>query len=201
VEEKKVEGKKKFLTQAINDEILDKMSLKNRYAFMNTNLTAMLTPKEFNFLKEVQKFTMRFEKKNNVTHGPEEDVYKWIPEFGEAGYISRSEPFKMIGLNYEPYGMATELMRGLAMDAFDPQFAMGAGATVLAVNPVKEHHENIPVRLEALKDMVTGKAPGCILITEPERGSDAVHQLTKCDAQPDGSFVVNGEKNIQHERS
>lgn len=188
------EEKKKYVTQAINDEILEKLSLKNRYAFLNTNLTAMLSPKEFNFLKEIQRFCMRYEKSKNIVHGPDEDVYEWIPDFGKEGYISRSEPFKMIDLNYEPFGMAAELMRGLAMDAFDPQFAMGAGATVLAVNPVKEHHENIPERLEALKDMVTGKAPGCILITEPERGSDAVHQLTKCEEQSDGSFIVNGEK-------
>jgi alkylation response protein AidB-like acyl-CoA dehydrogenase len=41
---------------------------------------------------------------------------------------------------------------------------------------------------------VTGAAPGCICITEPERGSDAVHQLTTCDEQEDGSFLLNGEK-------
>ncbi|MHA1148382.1 MAG: acyl-CoA dehydrogenase family protein [Promethearchaeota archaeon] len=188
------EKKTKYLTQAINDSILDKLSLKNRYAFLNTNLTSLLAPKDFNFLKTVQKFCMRFEKKNNITHGPDEDIYEWIPTFGEKGYISRTEPFAMIDQNYEPYGMSAEFMRYLAVDMFDPQFSMGAGATVLAINPIKEHHENIPVRLEALKDLVTGVAPGCILITEPERGSDAVHQLTKCEAQDDGSFILNGDK-------
>jgi len=33
-----------------------------------------------------------------------------------------------------------------------------------------------------------------MLITEPERGSDAVHQLTTCDEQEDSSFLLNGEK-------
>ncbi|MHA2128838.1 MAG: acyl-CoA dehydrogenase family protein, partial [Promethearchaeota archaeon] len=47
---------------------------------------------------------------------------------------------------------------------------------------------------EALKDLVTGVAPGCICITEPERGSDAVHQLTICNQQEDGSFLLTGEK-------
>ena len=188
------EKQKKFMTQAIKDEILEKLSLKNRYALLNTNLTAMLNPEQFNFLKTVQKFCMRFEKKNNITHGPDDDIYDWIPTFGKEGYITRSEPFAMIDLNYKPYGLAAEFMRNLALDFFDPQFAMGGGATVLAVNPVKEHHENIPIRLEALKEMVTGVTPGCILITEPERGSDAVHQLTKCDLQDDGSFILNGEK-------
>jgi alkylation response protein AidB-like acyl-CoA dehydrogenase len=56
---------------------------------------------------------------------------------------------------------------------------MGSGATMLCVNPFIEHHENKPERLEAIKDMVSGKEVGCILITEPEVGSDAVRPLLK----------------------
>ena len=188
------EKKTKYITQAVNDEILEKLSLKNRYSFLNNNLMALLSPEQFNFLKKVEKFSMRFEKKNNITHGPEEDVYDWIPAFGKEGYVTRAEPFAMIDQNYEQAGAAADFMRNLAMDFFDPQFAMGIGATVLAINPIKEHHEGMPVRLDALKELVTGEAPGCICITEPERGSDAVHQLTICEEQGDGSFVLNGEK-------
>jgi len=189
------EGKKtRFMTQAINDEILEKLSLKNRYSFLNTNLTAILEPKEFNFLKKAQKFCMRFEKKNNITHVPDEDIYDWIPAFGAEGYLTRAHSFEMIDINYTDYGATTELMRCLAVDFFDPQFSLAGGATVLAVNPIYEHHENIPIRLEVLKKFVTGVTPGAILITEPERGSDAVHMLTTCDEQEDGSFLLNGEK-------
>ncbi|MFW9874228.1 MAG: acyl-CoA dehydrogenase family protein, partial [Candidatus Thorarchaeota archaeon] len=180
--------------QVINDEILEKLSLKNRYNFVNNNLMAILSPEQFSYLKKVQKFCMRFEKKNNITHGPEEDVYDWIPAFGAEGYITRAHNFEMIDLNYEYYGATADFLRYLAVDMFDTQFAMGSGATVLAINPIFEHHENIPERLEALKDLVTGQASGCICITEPERGSDAVHQLTVCDEQEDGSFILNGEK-------
>ncbi len=186
--------KKKFEIQAINDEILEKMSLKNRYAFLNNNFTSVLSTKEFNFLREVQRFCLRFEKKNNITHGPDEDIYEWVPAFGEKGYISRQHTFDMCDVHYEDWGLAADLMRNIAVDMFDPQFAMGGGATVLAINPVYEHHENVPVRLEALKELVTGKTPGAILITEPERGSDAVHQLTTCEEQEDGSFLLNGVK-------
>jgi len=186
--------KPRYETQAINDEILGKLSLKNRYSFLNNNLMALLSPDQFNFLKKVQRFCMRFEKKNNITHGPNEDIYDWIPAFGAEGYISRAESFEMVDVHYEYTGYAADFMRNLALDFFDPQFAMGGGATVLAINPIKEHHENIPVRLEAIKDLVTGKEAGCILITEPERGSDAVHQLTTCTEQEDGGFVLNGEK-------
>jgi alkylation response protein AidB-like acyl-CoA dehydrogenase len=191
---KKMPLEKTKYAQAINDEILEKFSLKNRYNFLNNNLNAVLTSEEFGFLREVERFCMKFEKQNNVTHGPDEDIYSWVPAFGEKGYITRQHPFTECDLNYKEHGLAMDFMRNLAIDMFDPQFAMGGGATVLAVNPVHEHHDNIPVRLDALKEMVTGKSPGAILITEPERGSDAVHQLTTCDEQPDGSFLLNGVK-------
>jgi alkylation response protein AidB-like acyl-CoA dehydrogenase len=42
--------------------------------------------------------------------------------------------------------------------------------------------------------LVTGTKIGCILITEPERGSDAVHQLTTCTSQGDGAYLLNGTK-------
>jgi acyl-CoA dehydrogenase len=71
------------------------------------------------------------------------------------------------------------------------------GASVLAINPLMLHHENIEIRLKALKELVTGQKIGCICITEPERGSDAVHMLTTCNEQSDGSFILNGEKIYQ----
>lgn len=183
---------KKFKTQAISDDILEAMSLKNRYKFLNNNLMSILTPEQFSWLREVERFCERYEKK--VTHGPEEDVYEWIPDFGKKGYITRAHAFTEIDQNYEQHGAVADMLRYLAIDNFDPQFAMGSGATVLAINPIYWHHEGVPERLEALEDLVTGKAPGCILITEPERGSDAVHQLTTCDEQDDGSFILNGDK-------
>ncbi|GAH10535.1 unnamed protein product, partial [marine sediment metagenome] len=121
--------KKKYMTQAISDEILDKLSLKNRYSFLNTNLTAILEPKEFNFLKKAQKFCVRFEKKNEITHGPEEDVYDWIPAFGAEGYLVRSHNFEVIDVNYTDFGFTMELMRNLAVGFFDPQFSIAGGAT------------------------------------------------------------------------
>ncbi|MFX1343870.1 MAG: acyl-CoA dehydrogenase family protein [Promethearchaeota archaeon] len=184
----------KYVDQVINDEILEKLSLKNRYNFINNNLIAILSSEQFSFLKQVQKFCLRFEKKNNITHGPEDDVYDWIPAFGAEGYITRAHNFDMIDITYDYHGVTADFLRYLAIDMFDTQFAMGSGATVLAINPIFDHHENIPARLEALKDLVTGQASGCICITEPERGSDAVHQLTVCEEQEDGSFVLNGEK-------
>jgi len=181
--------------QCIDDEILEKLSLKTRNKFLNYNLMSFLKPKYLDFLKQAQKFFETFEKTNNITHN--EDFYEWIPEIGKNGYISRLHKFEDIGLNYEPHGMTTEFMRILAMDFFDPQLTMATGATAISVNPILLHHENKEVRLKALKELVTGEKIGCICITEPERGSDAVHMLTTCKEQDDGSFIVNGEKIYQ----
>jgi len=186
---------KKGEVQCIDDEILEKMNLRTRYNFLNNNLMSILKPKNFSFLKKVQKFFIRFEEKNNITHN--EDCYEWIPAIGEAGFVTRINNFSELDLNFEPYGMTAEFMRCLATDFFDPQLTMAMGASILVVNPIMLHHEDVDVRLKALRELVTGKKVGCICITEPERGSDAVHMLTTCDENEDGSFTLNGEKIYQ----
>lgn len=181
--------------QCINDEILEKLSLKNRYKFLNYNLMSFLEKEHLDFLKKAQKFFIGFEKRNNITHN--EDFYEWIPEIGREGLITRINNFDVLDMNFEPYGLTAEFMRTLATDFFDPQLTMGMGANVLAINPLLAHHEDVDIRLKALKELVTGQKNGCICITEPERGSDAVHMLTTCDQQEDGSYILNGEKIYQ----
>ena len=156
---------------------------------------SFLDSKYINFLKQAQKFFENFEKINKITHN--EDFYEWTPEIGRNGYISRLHKFEDIGLNYEPYGMTAEFMRVLAIDFFDPQLAMAIGATAISVNPILLHNEDVDIRLRAVKELITGEKIGCICITEPERGSDAVHMQTTCEEQEDGSFLVNGEKIYQ----
>ncbi len=186
---------KKGEVQCINDEILEKLSLKNRYKFLNYNLMSFLEKEHLDFLKKAQKFFIGFEKRNNISHN--EDFYEWIPEIGKEGLVTRLNNFEILDLNYEPYGFTAEFMRILATDFFDPQLAMGMGANVLAINPLLVHHEDIEIRLKVLKELVTGQKNGCICITEPERGSDAVHMLTTSDQQEDGSFILNGVKIYQ----
>ena len=186
---------KKGEVQCINDEIIEKLSLKNRYKFLNYNLMSFLEKEHLDFLKKAQKFYIGFEKRNNITHN--EDFYEWIPEIGKEGLVTRINNFDVLDMNFEPYGLTAEFMRTLATDFFDPQLTMGMGANVLAINPLLVHHEDIDIRLKALKELVTGQKNGCICITEPERGSDAVHMLTTCDQQEDGSYMLNGEKIYQ----
>lgn len=182
----------RFDVQAVNDDILAKLSLENRYKILNSCLSTICNETQMGFIKEVQNFCINYEKSHNLDHS--EDLFQYFPDFGEKGYLTRFHPFTEIGLSYEKSGLAIEMMRYLAVDMFDPQFSMSIGATTLAINPCQSHHGGRPEVLEALKELVTGTGLGCILITEPERGSDAVHMLTTCEQNDDGSYVLNGEK-------
>ncbi|MHA1312114.1 MAG: acyl-CoA dehydrogenase family protein [Candidatus Helarchaeota archaeon] len=185
----------KFKVQAVNDEILDALKLENRYKWLNMNLQAILNKKQMEFLKEVEDFALKVDKENNFTHSMDEDVYQYMPIFGKKGYISRGHKFDEIDMDYgDKWGLTYDMLRCLAVDFFDPQFNMSIGATTLCINPIAEHHDNVDVRLKALKELVTGQAIGCILITEPERGSDATHMLTTCVENDDGSYSVSGTK-------
>jgi len=127
----------------INEDILAKMSLENRYKFLNTNLMSVLPKENFKWLKEVEKFYINFEKEKNITHN--EDFYEWFPEIGKAGYFTRVNKFENIGLNYEPNGLQAEFMRCLATDFFDPQMNMALGAGILTVNPLLIHNEGVDI--------------------------------------------------------
>ena len=75
---------KKGKVQCINDEILEKLRLENRYTFLNTCLNSMLSTDEMDFLKQVENFCLDYEKSNRITHGPDEDVYDWVSDFAKA---------------------------------------------------------------------------------------------------------------------
>ncbi len=187
--EKKTKSKsgKAFKTPVIKDEILAELTLRKRYAFLNKNLTPLLEPAEMSFLQEVQQFCLQVEKKVDHT---EEDFFPWVKAFGEAGYVTRSYSFEELGINQQPFGLVPEFMRRIAVDFFDPQFHMSLGANVLAIAPLHAHHDNVEIRLQALKELATGKAIGCMCITEPERGSDATHMLTTCRRETEGLYIT-----------
>ncbi len=187
--EKKTKSKfgKGFKTPVINDEILSELTLRKRYAFLNKNLTPMLEPEELTFLQEVQRFCLQFEKKVDHT---EEDFFPWVKEFGEAGYVTRSYSFEELGINQQPCGLVPEFMRRVAIDFFDPQFHMSMGSNTLVIAPLHTHHNGVQIRLEALKELATGKAVGCMCITEPDRGSDATHMLTTCRRAKEGLYIT-----------
>jgi alkylation response protein AidB-like acyl-CoA dehydrogenase len=183
---------RKMQAQTVPDEVLEAMSLKNRYAFVNANMMTILNDNEKGFFDKVQRFCLKYEKKNNITH--DEDFYSWIKDFGAEHYVTRGQSYPEIGVDHgDKDGLTMELMRSLAIDMFDTQFNMAMGATVLCVNPVKHHHQDREECLTALKEMVTGEAVGCICITEPSRGSDSTHPETIARRADDGLYL-NGIK-------
>lgn len=185
-------AKKKMQCQIIPDEILDALSLQKRYNLLNINFMIMLNDKEKDFLNEVQNFCLEFEEKNNIDHS--EDIYSWYPAFGEKGYLHRFFNYEEIGINFgEKCGITMEFMRQLAVNEFDPSFNLTTGATTLCINPVKHHNDGREECLKALKELVTGKAVGCICITEPTKGSDATHLDTIAKRTKDG-LLISGTK-------
>ncbi|MFX1238090.1 MAG: hypothetical protein ACFE8P_10275, partial [Promethearchaeota archaeon] len=99
--------------KAVNDEIMEKMSLKNRYALLNLNLGTILNKKEMAFLQKVENFCMKYEKEKNIKHTMDEDMYEWCVDFGKEGYITRGHNFKEIcDIDYgDEWGMALDFMR------------------------------------------------------------------------------------------
>lgn len=178
-----------FETQVINENILDRLSLEKRFTFLNNNLTNILEPNEKEFLLEVERFCIEVEKKADHR----KDLYEWYPLFGKMGYICRVHSFEEINMAQEPYGLAADLVRHFGLEFFDPQFNWSVDASVLCVNPLHEHHDDIGIRIRALKELITGNAVGCVCITEPERGSDATHQLT-IGKKTENGIIVNGVK-------
>ncbi|GAB4324326.1 MAG: hypothetical protein Kow0069_29900 [Promethearchaeota archaeon] len=183
---------KDFLTQVVSDEVLQALSLQNRYQFLNENLRLVFSDEEMEFLRQVEAFCLEYEKK--ADHSEASDLYAWYPEFGAEGLICRYYDLDWLGARSDPHGMVADFARHLALDFFDPQFSWSIDASVLSVNPLVAHHENVEVRVRALERLVKGQAVGCICITEPERGSDATHMLTTCERTEAGGLRVSGTK-------
>jgi hypothetical protein len=79
------------------------------------------------------------------------------------------------------------------MSCCDPQLDLARVASgVLCGNPTFQHGETDEL-LRVQDELMSGQAVGCIGITEPERGSDAVNMETTCTKVDDG-IIFNGEK-------
>jgi hypothetical protein len=54
---------KNMQARTVPDEVLEAMSLKNRYAFINANMMSVLDDSEKDFIGKVQRFCLKYEKK------------------------------------------------------------------------------------------------------------------------------------------
>ncbi|MFX1419001.1 MAG: acyl-CoA dehydrogenase family protein [Promethearchaeota archaeon] len=178
-----------FQEKIIDDQILEKMSLENVFKIFNDNVFPMLNEEERNYCKELQDFCLDLNPKIDKS----KDVYGLLPELGSRGYIQRINPWK----EFKPFGMKSEILLGTHISLLDPQLELSRVASgILCGNPTFHYYEhggesNIPMKVQ--DELLSGQKIGCIGITEPERGSDAVNMTTKCTKTDDG-VIYNGEK-------
>ncbi|MFW9827661.1 MAG: acyl-CoA dehydrogenase family protein [Candidatus Thorarchaeota archaeon] len=178
-----------FQEKIINDEILEKMSLENVFKIFNDNVFPMLNDEEREYCQELQNFCLDLHPKIDKS----KDVYVLLPELGKHGYIQRINPWK----DFKPYGMKKEILLGAHISLLDPQVELARVASgILCGNPTFHYYEHggessIPRKVQ--DELLSGQKIGCIGITEPERGSDAVNLTTKCTKTDDG-VIYNGKK-------
>ncbi len=90
------------------------------------------------------------------------------------------------------------MLLGLHLSCLDSQLELARLASgILCGNPTFHyfHHGGEASEVQTVQDeLMSGDKVGCICITEPERGSDAVNMTTKCRKLDDGSVTYNGEK-------
>ena len=178
-----------FQEKIIDDQILEKMSLENVFKIFNDNIFPMLNDEEREYCQELQDFCLDLNPKIDKS----KDVYGLLPELGKRGYIQRINPWK----EFKPFGMKSEILLGAHISLLDPQLELSRVASgILCGNPTFHYYEhggesNIPMKVQ--DELLSGQKIGCIGITEPERGSDAVNLTTKCTKTDDG-VIFNGEK-------
>ena len=175
----------KIQEKIIKDEFLEKLELGNFYKILNQNIFPLLNEEELAFVKEVEDFCLELA----PTIDREKDVYVLFPKLGERGFIQRMNKYK----DFVPYGMKYEVLLATILSICDPQLDLARLASgILCGNPTFQHGETSEIS-KVQADLMSGKGIGCILITEKERGSDAVNLLTTCEKADDG-VIFNGEK-------
>lgn len=180
-------NKKNIMEQIIPESILENMKLENIYKIMNENLFPFLSVDEQEFVNDLEKFCIGLYPSIDYN----KDVYVLFPKLGEKGYIQRMNPFK----NYKHHGMKYEVLLGLVMSVCDAELDLARLASgILCGNPCYLHNDGRKEVLQAYEEINLGTKIGCIGITEPAQGSDAVNMKTVVKKLPDGSIQFNGEK-------
>ncbi len=181
-------------TQLLDDKILEVMSMENQYKVFNFNMIQFLDRENIDFMREIQKITLKKEDEIGGIHGHNNlDYYDagWFRWAGENALITRNTQYPH--RDDIEISLVKELIRTWNMNIFNPQFSMMMGASVLAINPLGHHHQERDCLINDLQDLLDGKKIGCICITEPDRGSDAVNMQVKAESVDDG-FILNGIK-------
>ena len=179
-------------TQLLEDEVLSAMSLSRQYGIFNANLMMLLSDEDKEFIEKIQNICLEKEKEIGGNPGHNKmDIYELFPWAGSHGLVNRS--FEYPHRDDLEIGLKPEILRQWTLDIFNPQLSFALGASVLAINPIAHHNGGKEPLLNDLKGLLDGKKIGCIGITEPLQGSDAVNMKVKAEKVADG-IVINGEK-------
>ncbi|MHA1104275.1 MAG: acyl-CoA dehydrogenase family protein [Promethearchaeota archaeon] len=173
----------------IDDQILEKMTLENVFKIFNDNVFPMLNEEEKDYCNQLQEFCLELNPKIDKS----KDVYVLFPELGKHGYMQRINLWN----DFKPYGMKKEILLGTHFSMLDAQLELGRLASgILAGNPTFHYysHGGTGDTIQKVQDeLMSGKKIGCIGITEPNRGSDAVNMTTIASKDGD-ALIYNGEK-------
>lgn len=181
---------KEFQEKIIDDSILEKMSLENVFKIFNDNVFPMLDEEEKEYCLQLQKFCLNLDSQIDKS----EDVYGLFPELGKHGYMQRINLWK----DFKPYGMKKEILLATHISMLDPQLELARLASgILCGNPTFHYfkHGGTNEEIKKVQDgLMSGEKIGCIGITEPSQGSDAVNMKTTVSKTDEGDFIYNGEK-------
>ena len=120
-----------------------------------------------------------------------------VPTMAELGVFGANLPeeYGCAGLNNVAYGLIMqELERG---DSGVRSFASVQGA--LAMYPIYAFGSEEQKR-KYLPKMAAGEVIGCFGLTEPDYGSNPSGMITMAREQKDGTWLLNGAQDVDHER-
>jgi alkylation response protein AidB-like acyl-CoA dehydrogenase len=178
--------------QLLTDEQLEQLSLSRQYGIFNANMMMLLSDDDKEFVGKIQNICLEKEEEIGGTPGHNElDIYDLFPWAGSHGLINRTSEYPH--RDDLEIGLKPEILRQWTMDIFNPQLSMALGASVLAINPIAHHNEGREPLVKDLEGLLDGTKIGCIGITEPLRGSDAVNMTVKAEKVDDG-VIINGDK-------
>ncbi|MHA2175118.1 MAG: acyl-CoA dehydrogenase family protein [Candidatus Hodarchaeales archaeon] len=178
--------------QLLSDEQLEQLSLSRQYGIFNANMMMILSDDDKEFVGKIQNVCLEKEEEIGGTPGHNKlDIYDLFPWAGSHGLINRTNEYPH--RDDLEIGLKPEILRQWTMDIFNPQLSMALGASVLAINPIAHHNEGREPLVKDLEGLLDGTKIGCIGITEPLQGSDAVNMTVKAEKVDDG-VIINGDK-------
>ncbi|RLI66973.1 MAG: hypothetical protein DRO88_00370, partial [Promethearchaeia archaeon] len=174
--------------QIIDPDIKKSISTRNIFKIFNELIYSMLSKEEMEFLLELEDFMLR-EVEPRIDYA--KSVYELFPILGKGNYMQRLNPYG----EGKHFGMRYELLLAMVTSIVDPELDLARVVSgLIFTNPIFQHAKEKNEKMKKiLKDVLSGEKMGCICITEPNRGSDAVNMETLAVEDPD-FITVSGQK-------